>query len=642
MNYKEKIYKNYGSLSSKNVPEKITYNFPRIPFFNHVIKNFFPNNKKIKIIDLGCGFGDFVWLMQKKGYQDVIGVDNSLGMIKEGQRLNIKNLIKENVFSYIKKTPSNSVDIITAIDLIEHIDKENLSMLVSEIHRVLKYHGKFISHQPNGASPFVNTVLYGDFTHEQAFTKGSISQLFLSNGFEDIETFEVKPIIHGFKSLFRHLLWSLIVKNILLLMSLPETGVFNRKQVLTRNFFAICKKRKIGKILVYAPHPVQYHAPIFREIAKNKELDLTVMFGDDIGLKEVYSPGLNTIIKWDIPLTNGYKNFFLKNIAKSQITVDGFSIIATVKRFFSRINLSIFSHVDKKDFDYVLIHGYQTFTCWLIMIAARMQGMKIIFRGESILRKNKFNLHRIFTRLPIKYFLKHSNAVMYSCSGNYQYWLSLNVNKEKLFSMPCAVDNKFFLKNKINLKSKRKSIREKFKIYKNDLVIIFPSKFINRKRPFDLIEAVKLTKNKNIILLFVGDGPNRNEMEKKCSDYGLRSIFTGFINQGKISKYYLIADIVAIISDYDASPKSLNEALNFGLVPIVSDMVGTANDLVIENYNGFITEVGNISDISEKILTLFDKDLLKKYSKNSEALVKKWNLESNALGLQKTLKYLEG
>ena len=67
-----------------------------------------------------------------------------------------------------------------------------LFYLIKEIHRVLNSNGSLITHQPNADSPFVNSILYGDYTHELAFTKQSMSQIILSNGFESLQSYEEK------------------------------------------------------------------------------------------------------------------------------------------------------------------------------------------------------------------------------------------------------------------------------------------------------------------------------------------------------------------------------------------------------------------------------------------------------------------
>ena len=632
MSYKETIYKNYTSMNSlKSVPKKISEKLRRGPFYNYLIAKFFPIDKNVQILDLGCGYGDFVWFIEKRGYHNVIGIDDSKEMITEGKKLGINKIIKEDIMQYLNQKPSDSFDVITAIDIIEHFEKQNLFLLIEEIHRVLKPNGRLISHQPNADSPFVNSILYGDYTHEQAFTKQSMSQIILSNGFESIDSYEVKPIIHGLKSFFRYLIWVLFIKNILLIFNLVETGSFSFKSILSRNFVTVSLKKKNKKLLIYASHPIQYHAPIFRQLSKEKKINTLVMFGDEIGLKGVYSDGFNTTIKWDIPLTKGYSHFFLKSLAKKKIT-----------GFFSRINFGVFSVLNQRKYDFILVHGYQTLTCWLILLSAKINGVKLILRGEALIKEDKNLILKFLKFVVIGFYLKNSDAILYSCSGNYRYWKSFLLSEKKLFFVPCAVDNDFFLKKKSFYKSKINVVKRELNINKEDFVIIFPSRFTNRKRPLDLIQAVALSSRKNIVILFVGDGPNRKKMEDLSLQKGVRSVFTGFVNQQQISKYYSIADMIAIISEYDASPKSLNEALNFNLAAIVSNMVGTAGDLVVEGQNGFIVNVGDIKNLSSKIVSLIDNEnLLKKMKINSGILVQNWSLKKDVKGIKSAIDYLD-
>ena len=107
-------------------------------------------------------------------------------------------------------------------------------------------------------------------------------------------------------------------------------------------------------------------------------------------------------------------------------------------------------------------------------------------------------------------------------------------------------------------------------------------------------------------------------------------------------KYYSISNVVTIISEYDASPKSLNEALNFRLPGIVSNMVGTAGDLVIDNHNGFIVNVGDVKDLSYKINKLMDdKKTFNKMSNNSEIVIKEWSLKNDIKGIINATKYID-
>ncbi|MEM2175408.1 MAG: GxxExxY protein, partial [Candidatus Micrarchaeia archaeon] len=126
-----------------------------------------------------------------------------------------------------------------------------------------------------------------------------------------------------------------------------------------------------------------------------------------------------------------------------------------------------------------------------------------------------------------------------------------------------------------------------------------------------------------IHLIFVGDGPLRQELEdhtKKLtnnsdtfvnsdkfvhSDYGIH--FVGFQSQKDLPKYYTIADIFVLPSDIGETwGLVVNEAMNFGLPVIVSDMVGCGPDLVKSEENGFIFKTGDIEELKNYLLAILN------------------------------------
>lgn len=137
----------------------------------------------------------------------------------------------------------NSQDIVISFDVIEHFTKTELLAFVDEVRRVLRSNGKWIIHIPNGESPFFGRIRYGDFTHEQAFTRNSISQLLLASGFNDVQCHEDKPIVHGIKSAIRRVLWEGF-RIIFLLFIAAETGCWDKKSVFSQNLLAVARVEK--------------------------------------------------------------------------------------------------------------------------------------------------------------------------------------------------------------------------------------------------------------------------------------------------------------------------------------------------------------------------------------------------------------
>ena len=388
------------------------------------------------------------------------------------------------------------------------------------------------------------------------------------------------------------------------------------------------------KFYYFAPHPVQYHVGIYKELAKLDNLDFKVIYEDDIGLKPVYVEEFKKEIKWDIDLLDGYPYEFMKNYSSN-----------SQGGFFSRVNFAIFKKffVDKPNV--IIFAGYINFSDWLVMILAKLTRTKIIFRGEATLKGNEDNstFKQRLKKVFLKYWLQSCDVVMYSCRGNKEYWKFYGVDEDKMLPIPCAVDNEFFRNEKKKYLSEENNIKKELDINEDDFVILFSARFTTRKRPLDLLKAITSIDNSNITILFVGDGPERKNMEKFVKENNLKAKFVGFKNLTETPKYYSIADIDIVISDYDPSPKAMNEAMNFELPIIVTDIVGTAYDLVKDGENGFIIKVGDIDSIAQKINFLNkNRDISKQMRKKSLEIVDEWTFEKDVYYINEAINKIMG
>ena len=74
----------------------------------------------------------------------------------------------------------------------------------------------------------------------------------------------------------------------------------------------------------------------------------------------------------------------------------------------------------------------------------------------------------------------------------------------------------------------------------------------------------------------------------------------GFVNQAEIAEWYGAADMFVLPSSHEPWGLAVNEAMAAGAVPIVSDTVGCAPDLVTENV-GWVYATGDIDDLARAI-----------------------------------------
>jgi len=179
--------------------------------------------------------------MHEAGYKRARGVDWSDEQVRAARHLGIAGVEKGDVISALSATVNDSLDVVVTFDLIEHLTKGELLPLVDDIHRVLRPTGRWIIHVPNGESPFGPRIRYGDFTHELAFTRFSITQLLKASGFSSVQCYEDEPVPHGIKSLVRFLLWKMIRVGLLSYIAV-ETGAFDRGAVFSQNVLAVAQR----------------------------------------------------------------------------------------------------------------------------------------------------------------------------------------------------------------------------------------------------------------------------------------------------------------------------------------------------------------------------------------------------------------
>ncbi len=146
---------------------------------------FLPKDKNARILDIGSGGGHFLRFLMKKGYVNFLGIDISEQQVKFCRENVCRNAEKADAFVFLDGC-DGSYDAIVANDLLEHIAKRELLVLLRLIHRALKPGGVFISKTPNLGNPFSLFLRYKDFTHETGLTEMSMYQVLWVSGFRDI------------------------------------------------------------------------------------------------------------------------------------------------------------------------------------------------------------------------------------------------------------------------------------------------------------------------------------------------------------------------------------------------------------------------------------------------------------------------
>lgn len=112
----------------------------------------------------------------------------------------------------------------------------------------------------------------------------------------------------------------------------------------------------------------------------------------------------------------------------------------------------------------------------------------------------------------------------------------------------------------------------------------------NQKRTDRVIDIWKELESKypDWKLTIVGDGEDREDLEKRIDGYGLKRVeITGFVDP---IPYYKRASILLLTSEYEGFGLVIAEAMSHGVVPVVYNSFESAKDLITDGYNGALIE----------------------------------------------------
>jgi len=148
--------------------------------------------------------------------------------------------------------------------------------------------------------------------------------------------------------------------------------------------------------------------------------------------------------------------------------------------------------------------------------------------------------------------------------------------------------------------------------------------------------ALMLKKMPALKLMLIGDGPEKNNLEKLSETLGLKNkiIFTGFRRGKELVAALRANDIFVTASKTENMPVSVLESMAAGL-PIIAVKEKGLAEIVNQGGNGFFTQADNPEDISQKTVALLDQpELMEKFSRASRALALDYSKEKVAVLLE--------
>jgi glycosyltransferase involved in cell wall biosynthesis len=340
-------------------------------------------------------------------------------------------------------------------------------------------------------------------------------------------------------------------------------------------------------------HPVQYQAPLFQQLARNPQLDLTVYYGHDGGVAGTLDGGFGVPIVWDRPLLSGYTSHFLRSQSRP---------------------LSLLGHLWRGHYDAVLIHSYATPLSLIAYAAARLTRTPILLRTEShLLRARPAVLERIKTAV-LRIVFRLTGAFLVIGDANRQFFEHYGADNRRMFRTPYCVDNEYLSGQALQLATEKPRIMREIGLNSARPVIAYCGKLIERKRVADLIRAIGLAaqRGRPAQLMVVGDGPLYAPLKQLCRSHSIDATFVGFQNQTQLARYYVCADVCVLPSSYETWGLVINEAMACGLPVVTTTVVGAGVDLVIPGVTGYTYPPGDCAALADCLERLIGDPALRK------------------------------
>ena len=178
--------------------------------------------------------------------------------------------------------------------------------------------------------------------------------------------------------------------------------------------------------------------------------------------------------------------------------------------------------------------------------------------------------------------------------------------------------------NGVSVKRFNPNISTEELVYKFKLIgkkkILYVHRLASRKGPEYLIKAMELIKTqiRNCILILVGDGPQREQLEQLTKKRGLEKdiIFTGKIPNADIPKFLALADVFVVPSTEEGFSRALAEAMACKK-PIVATNVGGNPEVAPDGKVAILVPPRDPDTLAKAIIRiLIDKDLAEYLSRN--------------------------
>lgn len=153
----------------------------------------------------------------------------------------------------------------------------------------------------------------------------------------------------------------------------------------------------------------------------------------------------------------------------------------------------------------------------------------------------------------------------------------------------------------------KQTLRMKMGIPKHHQVLLSVGRLAKEKNLEEILLFLSKIEQKDVTLLIVGDGPNRENLEQYAKTLGIHNhvIFVGMISPSEIFAYYQLGDVFVSASNSETQGLTYVEALANG-VPALCRKDSCLDDVITDGVNGW--QYSNFEEFDEKLRLMLSQE----------------------------------
>jgi glycosyltransferase involved in cell wall biosynthesis len=326
------------------------------------------------------------------------------------------------------------------------------------------------------------------------------------------------------------------------------------------------------RVAFVVTHPIQYYAPLYQRLARRDDIAIKVFFTWHADRGPVADHGFGIPVAWDMPLTDGYDFETVANTSREPGT----------HHFRGVRNPGLVHRIVEWRPDVVHITGWAWQSHVGAMRALAKRKIATLFRGDSHLLDERRQGPRWRLKQEIlRRIYSWPTGFLVTGTANRGYYAAFGVGADRLHPCPHSIDVARFAGPPNLLDREAAEWRRSLGIGPEKTVLLFAGKFEPRKCPIELMREVAGCARPGVVLILVGDGILKGEIERAAAADPARFRVLPFQNQSRMPIVYRLGDLFVLPSSYGETwGLAANEALACGRPVLLSDRVGCAQDAV--------------------------------------------------------------